>query len=788
MAPILVEDPVTMFESAVLLSFGTRMRTDGVAAALQSGGACTLFAEAAGAQGLSLPEFSAATKRKLRKALPHYASQNNPLDVTGQAAVETEMFCRALDALAHDPAVGFVAFDAFPPREEGEDVWADPVLRSRPTAAEGDRASCSRRSRWAPLGYGAAGKRFVAGARLPFLQGHRAGAGAIRALVELQGSRSRSVPELPPHPNRGKALRLVRGMSGPLDEARAGVLLELYGVRRPAQRAAASPAAAATAARAIGFPVAVKALAPELPHKAKLGGVRLGLTNPTDVEVAAAEVLQAARRAGAAAPRVLVQRMATGTEVLVGAVVDGSFGACITMRPGGALAEAGAAAFAAAPLTRAQALAFVRAQAGACALSEDRHDLRAVARAVEAIARAAHDLRGRLTSLEANPLLVSERGAIAVDALAEAGPPGVIYGLVAALGFGLADFEGAIAGRRIGSLWTVIFGQTLSAAVMTVVFLATDAHLSILGPVIGFVVLNGIAAAAAYQTHYRALELGPVAVVSPIGSAYAVVGVLLAVIFLGERPGVTALVGTIVTVIGVALVSTDLREFRAGVRGVARGVPWALVSTVTFGVAGFLLGYLSQQAGWVAGLWASRTAQVICYIPLAFIARKQLPQIRDRRGLLFALIAALADIVGVIGLSVGSERGYVSVTLAASAVFPLVAVVLSLADPARAAGAEPVRGHRAGGRRPADAGRLVCDGLLCVRREELHRDAVGIARRQHVAVARIDQLAVLHAAARSGAVPTPRPRRGPRTRSRGGRARRAVRRSGRPACPRAPSG
>ncbi len=212
-------------------------------------------------------------------------------------------------------------------------------------------------------------------------------------------------------------------MSGPLDEARAGTLLELYGVRRPAQRAAASPAAAATAARAIGFPVAVKALAPELPHKAKLGGVRLGLTNPTDVEVAAAEVLQAARRAGAAAPRVLVQRMATGTEVLVGAVIDEAFGACITMRPGGALAEAGAAAFAAAPLTRAQALAFVRAQAGACALSEDRHDLRAVARAVEAIARAAHDLRGRLTSLEANPLLVSERGAIAVDALAEAGPP-----------------------------------------------------------------------------------------------------------------------------------------------------------------------------------------------------------------------------------------------------------------------------------------------------------------------------------------------------------------------------
>ena len=119
----------------------------GVAAALQSGGACTLFAEAAGAQGLSLPEFSAATKRKLRKALPHFASQNNPLDVTGQAAVETDMFCGALEALAHDPAVGLVAFDAFPPREEGEDVWAEPGPADRPASCGRRPGSRSRRSR-----------------------------------------------------------------------------------------------------------------------------------------------------------------------------------------------------------------------------------------------------------------------------------------------------------------------------------------------------------------------------------------------------------------------------------------------------------------------------------------------------------------------------------------------------------------------------------------------------------------------------------------------------------------
>jgi acyl-CoA synthetase (NDP forming) len=273
------------------------------------------------------------------------------------------------------------------------------------------------------LAYGDAAHAFVRRAGIPFLQGHRAATGAIAALVELQDVAARSSPTLPPHPGRARASRLLRGRSGPLDEAEGAALLAAYGVRRPAERIVRDPAAARSAAAGVGFPVAVKALAPELPHKAKLGGVHLGLRNGTDVEIAAAEVLEAARRAGARAPRVLVQAMASGTEVLVGAVIDDRFGACVTMRPGGALAEAGAATFVAAPLRPAQARRFVEDQAERCGLDPGRHDLAATARAVAAIARAAHDLRGRLSSLEANPLLVSDRGAVAVDALAEARPP-----------------------------------------------------------------------------------------------------------------------------------------------------------------------------------------------------------------------------------------------------------------------------------------------------------------------------------------------------------------------------
>jgi hypothetical protein len=92
------------------------------------------------------------------------------------------------------------------------------------------------------------------------------------------------------------------------------------------------------------------------------------------------------------------------------------------VRPGGALAEAGEAVFVPCPLTPKQALDYVTEQADHCGLDPSHHDLRATARAIEGVARAAHDLRHRLTSFEANPLLVDERGAVAVDALAEARP------------------------------------------------------------------------------------------------------------------------------------------------------------------------------------------------------------------------------------------------------------------------------------------------------------------------------------------------------------------------------
>lgn len=246
------------------------------------------------------------------------------------------------------------------------------------------------------------------------------------------------------------------------------------------------------------------------------------------------------------------------------------------------------------------------------------------------------------------------------------------------MGWGLADFFGALSGRRIGAIGAVMAGQLLSAVFITAVLIATGESLAPLRPDVWLLVLNGAVAAFAYTTHYKALELGPVAVVSPIGAGYAVVGVALAMVILGERPSALALTGAGIAVIGVALVSTDLKKLRQGIENRLPGLPWAVAAAISFGVAGFLLGWISDRAGWIPGLWGSRVAQMVFYLPLVFVFRQELSRVRPGFGLWIALLAGAGDILGVVMFSAGSERGLNSIVLAASAVFPLIAVTLSV--------------------------------------------------------------------------------------------------------------
>ena len=255
----------------------------------------------------------------------------------------------------------------------------------------------------------------------------------------------------------------------------------------------------------------------------------------------------------------------------------------------------------------------------------------------------------------------------------------MIYGLAAALGWGLSDLWAAVSGRRIGSGRTVLIAQIAAAIFVSAVVLVVRPDMSGLPEVAPWLLPNAFLGAAAFATLYRGLQLGPIAVVSPVLATYAVVPVLLSVVLLGESLGTWQAVGAVVTILGAVLTSTDLRALRAGTLVKPAGLPWAIVSTLLFGVATYVMGWAAQRAGVLPSLWFSRVTMTAVFLLAALVVRMRagraaaggslgLPALR------LAAAVGIVELVGTMSYARGAEVGLISIVTVASATYPLVPV------------------------------------------------------------------------------------------------------------------
>jgi acetyltransferase len=250
----------------------------------------------------------------------------------------------------------------------------------------------------------------------------------------------------PSRPSRvaGAAAALLRDARAPrrgaLDEVESKALLALYGLAAPAERVVHSAAEALAAARAIGYPVVVKIVSADVPHKAAIGGVVTGVGDDDALlaAVAAVEADTRRRRPDARLAGVLVAAAVEDrVEVAIGSHRDAEVGPVVMFGAGGWAVEAGAdRAVHAAPLRRGEAVAMVRStRVGRAATRRDPARLDAYAAALVALGRLAADLDGLVAAVDVNPLAVGPGGALALDALVE--PAGAGLGASAVLGYKL---------------------------------------------------------------------------------------------------------------------------------------------------------------------------------------------------------------------------------------------------------------------------------------------------------------------------------------------------------------
>jgi drug/metabolite transporter (DMT)-like permease len=257
-----------------------------------------------------------------------------------------------------------------------------------------------------------------------------------------------------------------------------------------------------------------------------------------------------------------------------------------------------------------------------------------------------------------------------------------LFGLLAAACWGVADVLGAVVSRRIGSFASVVVGQTAGLIAVGVVALVSAPRIPELTLSLLWLPASGVMAGVAYLAFYRGLQLGPIALVSPIGAGYGAVSVGLAAVFMRERLDPWSWFGVVAALVGIVLTA---RRPGAVLRtkGGRRGVPYALVAMLGFGVSAFVIGSASQRLGWTASILLARIGAFGLLLSLAANSWLRTPRgstscsRRLRDGTLAAAVGVI-DVAAVSAFARASELGLVSVAAAVSATYPLVPVIVGV--------------------------------------------------------------------------------------------------------------
>ena len=251
----------------------------------------------------------------------------------------------------------------------------------------------------------------------------------------------------------------------------------------------------------------------------------------------------------------------------------------------------------------------------------------------------------------------------------------VIFGLLAAFGWGVSDFVAALVAKRFGVLRTA-FGVHLSAVVVTTPYLLLASSFSLISTT-QWATLTGVAVLGfvTYLSFYKALQIGPIAIVSPIVGAYAMIVILLAVVVAGERLSGIQIVAASASIGGVVLTSLNLRSLKSRKGLIGKGALFGLVAMIGLGLSQYSIGILSRDIGWFLPIYVSRLFTFAMLAPASLIWR-QLPW--QRLTVLLGVGVAFAGITETAGLfafSRGTEIGVISIVAAASTIYPILPVL-----------------------------------------------------------------------------------------------------------------
>lgn len=424
---IRVSGPVSFMETLKAAACGNLPAGPELTALACSGGDAGLIADYAERNGLRLPALDDSQRAELAQVLPSYANLVNPLDFTTAIWGDRTALDAMLDTALRTPADAALLVLDYPAEDSGERPQCDLLLELYCAALTRHGKSGFVASAFPELLPASARER-LHGHGVPALQGVEDG---LAAWGRIAGYRQRRQQLL----DLGEAVLVpfcplaLHGQGQLLDEWQSKQALHAYGLPTPTALLS-TPEQALVAAQQLGYPLVLKAVSAELPHKTEAGAVALNLADATALQDALLQMRQriAEYAPGVAFDRVLLERMAAAplAELIVGIKREEGFGLALVIGAGGILVELlkdsrslllpttdGAIRAALLSLRSAPLLQGFRGRSAA--------DLDALVAAIRAVADYAGEHAAQLLELDVNPLLVGANGCVAVDALIRLG-------------------------------------------------------------------------------------------------------------------------------------------------------------------------------------------------------------------------------------------------------------------------------------------------------------------------------------------------------------------------------
>ncbi len=388
-----------------------------------AGGPGILTTDACEFSGLEVASFTTETIEFLKSNLPPAASVYNPIDALGTAQPEEYALC--IEASLREENVDSVL------------VLLTPQAMTKPVETAQVIVDAHKKYPSKPIIAIFMGGNSMVYPRIVLTEGGipvfdfpERGVHALAELYKYTVNRDNLKEEVVPvlNADKEKVVGIIRRVHEDgrrvLLGSEAHAIAEAYDIPVAKIRLATSPEEAKNLAKDLGFPVVLKIASPDIVHKSDIGGIRVGLETPEEVEKAFIEILDNARKL---MPKAIiygvdVQEMAQkGKELIVGCSRDIQFGPLVMFGAGGIYVNyLKDISFKLAPMTRRDAGALIMETKMGTVLQgvrgEAPSDIVAIEDTILRISQLVTDFK-EIVELDINPAFVYEKGkgVIAVD-------------------------------------------------------------------------------------------------------------------------------------------------------------------------------------------------------------------------------------------------------------------------------------------------------------------------------------------------------------------------------------